>query len=96
MPIKLLELELDNFITNKISDRELNKVKNKIISSMVFQDISVLNKAMNLALYELLGDANNINTEINRYTCITNDDIQRVSKNIFSENRCSVLYYNAI
>jgi predicted Zn-dependent peptidase len=93
---KIIRHELDNFITNKVSDRDLNKVKNKMISSMVFQDMSVLNKAMNLALYELLGDANNINTEINRYTCITKADIQRVSKKIFLESRCSVLYYKAI
>ena len=93
---KIIRNELDVFISNKISDRELNKVKNKITSSMIFQDISVLNKAMNLALYELLGDAKNINTEINRYTCITKDDIQRVSKKIFAENKCSILYYKAI
>jgi len=93
---KIIRNELDIFISNKVGVRELNKVKNKIISSMVFQDIKVINKAMNLALYELLGDAENINTEINRYTSITNDDIQRVSRKILSENKCSILYYKAV
>ena len=32
--------------------------------------MSLLNKSMGLSFYELIGDANNINSEINRYEII--------------------------
>ena len=35
---------------------EMEKVKNKFESSTVFSNTSILNKAVNLSFYELLGD----------------------------------------
>ena len=41
--------------------------KNKTESMMAFEDMSVMNRATSIAMYELLGDANLINTELQRY-----------------------------
>jgi zinc protease len=84
---------LDELITEKISDRELEKHKNKIESSICFSNISILNKAMNLAFYELIGEPELINTEQEKYQGITADSIQQAARVIFLKENCSTLYY---
>ncbi|MCY1634278.1 M16 family metallopeptidase [Marinifilum sp. D737] len=87
--------ELNKIATEKITDYELQKVKNKIESSLVFSEISYLNKAMNLATHELLGDANEINTEVEKYRKVSIDDILNTSAKLFRKENCSILYYHA-
>jgi len=77
------------------TELELQKYKNKIESLLIFSESNILNKAINLAYFELLGDANLINTEKAAYLNVTREDIIRLSKNIFTEENCSELYYKA-
>jgi predicted Zn-dependent peptidase len=79
--------------TDKISARELEKHKNKIESSICFSNISILNKAMNLAFYELIGEPELINTEQDKYQEITADAMRGAAESIFQEGNCSTLYY---
>ncbi|MDN3659371.1 pitrilysin family protein [Ferruginibacter paludis] len=76
-----------------ITEKELQKVKNKTESSLAFEDMSVMSRATNLAMYELLGDAELINTELNKYQAVTTEELLNESKAIFNENNCSTLYY---
>jgi zinc protease len=78
---------------NGITDKELEKVKNKTESMMAFEDMSVMNRAASIAMYELLGDADLINKELERYKAVTADDILQQSKIIFDDNNCNTLYY---
>ncbi|MEI7595472.1 MAG: pitrilysin family protein [Bacteroidota bacterium] len=87
--------ELNNIAKGGITDNELFKVKNKIESRLVFSELSVLNKAMNLAYAELIGDANGINEEINNYHAVTKEQISKVAKTIFKKENCSVIYYKS-
>lgn len=87
--------ELNKIASEKVSDYELQKVKNKIESSLVFSEISYLNKAMNLATHELLGDADDINKEVCKYQKVTVEDILNTSVKLFRKENCSVLYYHA-
>lgn len=82
--------ELNN---NGVSETELTKVKNKVESTILFSEINVLDKAMNLAIAELLGDANLVNTEIDNYRRVTIEDIKEVSNTLFQQTNCSTLYY---
>jgi predicted Zn-dependent peptidase len=50
---------------------------------------------MNLAYYELLGDAGLLNTEIDKYLVITADEIQEAAKTTFNKEKSSTLYYLA-
>ncbi|OYT11194.1 MAG: peptidase M16 [Bacteroidetes bacterium 4572_112] len=84
---------LKEFIDNTPEDKNLEKVKNKFTSSNEHSNINILDKAMNLAFYELLGDANLINTELDTYLAVSKNDIQRVAKQIFREENSSTLYY---
>ena len=87
--------QLEFLKNNLVSERELEKLKNKIESQNAFSDAGALPKAMSLAMYELIGDADLINTEINFYRVITAHEIQRVANSLFQEQKISVLYYLA-
>jgi predicted Zn-dependent peptidase len=88
-----IDLELDNISNYDITDDEMEKVKNKFESVYQFGQISVLNKASDLAFYELLGDANKINTEIENYRNVSIDDVKDISKKLFMKSNSSTLYY---
>ena len=74
---------------------ELTKVKNKTESVIAFEDMSIMSRASSLAMYELLGDASLMNTELDKYQEINSQDIQQYSKNIFRESNSNTLHYLA-
>ena len=88
-----VEEEIQKFMKQGVEMKELEKVKNKTESAMVFEDMSLTSKASSMAIYELLGDASLINTELEKYKAVTPDAIARVSKEIFNKNNCCTLYY---
>jgi len=90
---KALNIELNKLQQEGISAAELEKVKNKTESAMAFEDMSVMNRAASIAMYELLGDANLMNTELSRYHAVTVEEIIEQSRIIFTENNCSTMYY---
>lgn len=85
--------ELEKLKMEKVSDAELQKVKNKTESMIAFEDMSVMNRANSLAFYELLGDASLMNTELDRYNSVTADEIQQESNKIFREENSNTLWY---
>ena len=85
--------ELKKLQEKGITEAELEKVKNKTESAMAFEDMSVMNRASSIAIYELMGDANLINTELSKYHAVTVTDMLHESRIIFNENNCSTLYY---
>jgi zinc protease len=87
--------EIQKLQQQGITDAELQKVKNKTESMMAFEDMSLTNRAASLAIYELLGDASLINTELDKYRQVTAADIIAESNIIFNENNSSTLYYCA-
>lgn len=86
---------IDQLNETPIKDEELDRIMNKIRTSKEFQEQGLLNRAMNLAIYELLGDANMINEENNLYRQITAGDIQRVAKQVLRKENCSILKVKA-
>lgn len=74
---------------------ELTKVKNKIESTMVFSEMSLLDKAMNLAYFELLGDADLINRETVHYLNVTAQQIKQQAQALFTKENSSTLIYLA-
>lgn len=83
-----------NLLQNEIvSTEELSKVINKLEASLVYSEISYLNKGINLAEMELIGDANLINDQFQFYRNITPEKINEVSKLLFQKTNCSTLIY---
>lgn len=87
--------ELEQLKTTPIPELELQKVKNKIESTLVFSEMNILNKAINLAFFELLGDAHLINKEVALYQEVMPLDIHRMANQVFTKDNCSELYYKA-
>lgn len=85
--------ELDKIKKQPLEERELEKVKNKIEATLVYSEVGILNKAMNLAFYELLGDAEIINQEVEKYRKISREQIKSTADKLFDKNNCSTLYY---
>jgi predicted Zn-dependent peptidase len=85
--------QLTNITEKGVTAYELEKVKNKIVSNLVFSEISFLNKAMNMAQYELLGDVNEVNKETEHYNAVTLEQIKVVANKVFRRENSSTLYY---
>ncbi|HPW43941.1 MAG TPA: pitrilysin family protein [Bacteroidales bacterium] len=92
---KTLMDEID-IIQNEVPDNiELQKVKNKLEARLTLSKVNVLNKAINLAFGEILGDAELINSEIDKYNAVSTDKIRDVARRIIQPEQCSTLYYLA-
>ncbi|MBO9681703.1 MAG: insulinase family protein [Flavisolibacter sp.] len=90
-----INVELEKMKQEKVSEAELQKVKNKTESMIAFEDMSLMNRANSLAYYELLGDASLMNTELDRYNKVTVEDVQQLSNEIFTEENSSTIWYLA-
>jgi len=90
---KAVEAELEKMRTEKVTTTELQKVKNKVESLIAFEDMSLTNRANSLAFYELLGDAGQMNHELEKYNVVTAEDILNESQVIFRAANSNTLYY---
>ncbi len=87
--------ELEKIKTIDIPADELTKVQNKTESTMIFSEMSLLDKAMNLASFELLGDADLLNHETGKYLQVTAAQIKELANNLFRKDNSSTLIYLA-
>jgi zinc protease len=87
--------ELEALKMEKVTDDELGKVKNKFESEHIFNNIHYLNVATNLAYFELIGKAEDLNVEVARYRSVTPDQLQCVALTAFQHKNASILYYKA-
>ena len=87
--------ELEALKTIEIDSYELEKVKNRYESEQIFNNLNYLNVATNLAFFELIGQAEDINYEVEKYRSVTSERIREVARKAFVRENCSVLYYKA-
>lgn len=87
--------ELEKIQQTPIGEAELTKVKNRTESVIAFEDMSVMSRANSLAMYELMGDAALMNTELNKYRHITTEEMTLYSRQIFRESNSNTIYYHA-
>jgi zinc protease len=85
--------ELEQLKTTPVDARELEKIKHKFESTVVFSETSVLNKAQNLAFYELLDRAELMNEEVDIYLKIQADEMLKAAQEIFQPNNSATLIY---
>lgn len=88
-----IEEELNKLKVELINENELRKVKNKVISAHLFSELNVLNKAINLATSELMGDANLVNKQIEFYEEVTAESMQELAKSLFKTENSNTLHY---
>ncbi|MDO4163990.1 MAG: pitrilysin family protein [Bacteroides sp.] len=85
--------ELEALVQSPIEAPELEKVKNKFESTQIFGNINYLNVATNLAWFELIGQAEDIDKEVGHYRAVTAEQLHAVARQAFREENSSVLYY---
>lgn len=85
--------ELQELQQVAIEEQELEKVKNKFESTQIFGNINYLNVATNLAWFELTGQAEDIDREVERYRAVTAEQLKVVAQETFREENSVVLYY---
>jgi len=87
--------ELEALKAAPVPERELQKLKNKVESTLQFSELNILNKAINLAFFELLGDAGIINQEAKLYQEVSTEELHKAAQAILTEENCSELFYKA-
>lgn len=87
--------EIDKLKSGEISDYELEKVKNKFEANTLFGELNVMNKAMNLGYYEMIGDLGLINREVDIYRSLAREEVADFSQRIFRIENSSTLIYRA-
>jgi predicted Zn-dependent peptidase len=87
--------ELERLAHDPLADEELEKVKNRFESEQIFNNMHYLNVAINLAYYELLGQAEDINREVAKYRALTAAQVQDVARRTFVRQKANILYYMA-
>jgi predicted Zn-dependent peptidase len=87
--------ELDALKRNTIDPEELNKVRNRSESERIFNNINYLNRAVNMAQLELIGQDRELADELSHYCSVSVKDVQSTARKLFIKKNCSVLYYKA-
>ncbi|HPR61309.1 MAG TPA: pitrilysin family protein [Prolixibacteraceae bacterium] len=85
--------ELNKLKNEVINTAELQKVINKVEANLIYAEIGYLNKAISLAAYELMGDAEMINRQSDFYRQVSSLKIRDLAENMFSDQNCSTLFY---
>ena len=87
--------EIDDMKAGNITEYEMEKVKNKFEANTLFGELNVMNKAMNLGYYEMIGDLGLINREVEIYRSLQATDVADFSKRTFRTENSSTLIYRA-
>ena len=85
--------EINRLKTIPIQRKELDKVKNKLLTYMAFSENELMNRAIGLCYHEMLDDASNINKEEKNYLSVKVTDIQDFVTQYFNEHQATSLYY---
>lgn len=88
--------ELRHIQENLIDEKELNRLRNTLESSLVYSEVSILNKAILLAFFASVDKEEEINLEGALYQSITKEDIQETARKIFVKERCNELVYRSL
>ena len=87
--------ELETLKHTPVDEHELEKVKNRYESEQIFGNINYLNVATNLAYFEMLNRAEDINDEVRKYRSVSAEQLQRVAQQAFTTENSNTLYYKA-
>ena len=87
--------EIDRLKNDPVPARETEKVKNKFEANTLFGELNVMNKALNLGFYEMLGDLSLVDREVELYRSIGAEEIMEFGRRVFRPENSSTLLYTA-
>lgn len=90
---KKLWEEIEKTKNELVPEDELNKVKIQSKTSFEFQKLDIADRALDLCWMEILGDANNLNFQVEKRQKITSQDIKNACAKYLTKNNSSTIYY---
>lgn len=87
--------EVNKLRAKTVEKNELQKIKNNMEASLVFSEMDVAGKALNLAFFELIGDAKDVNHETEKYQAVKAEQVKELAEKNLVDTNCSTLYYYA-
>ena len=89
-----MNAEFDQVKTELVSEQEFQKLRNQIESDFIQRNSSMAGIAESLAnYYTYYGNANLINTEIERYMKVSREDLMNAAKKYYTPQNRVVLYF---
>jgi zinc protease len=88
-----LENILKKFVQEGITENALQKVKNQAESSLVFSEVEVLNRAMNLAMAANAGNVDFVNQEAIKIQSVQKSDLDFWAEKLFLQDSSCTLWY---
>jgi len=88
-----LDQAIHEFVGYSFETVDLQRVKNQAEASLIFGEVEVLNRAMNLAMAANAGDANLVNLESENLAKVTLSEVANWAKKIFKEGKSNTLIY---
>ena len=83
--------ELERLANEPVSAEELEKIRNKFEANMLYGELNVMNKALNLGYYAMLGDLELVNSELDAYRSVGASDIMETAGRLFRRENSSTL-----
>ena len=93
---KLLLDTIQEFVQHGIDAEGLQRVKNQAEASLVFGEVEVLNRAMNLAMAANAGDVNLVNEESEKIAKVQVADLEKWAQRLFIQGKSNTLLYKKI
>jgi predicted Zn-dependent peptidase len=90
---KALDEAIAQFVSHEFLEEDLQRVKNQGEASLVFGEVEVLNRAMNLAMVANAGHVNYVNEEADKIEQVTMEEVNFWAKKIFVEGKSNTLLY---
>jgi predicted Zn-dependent peptidase len=91
---KSMDAVIEDLQKNLIPEKEFQKLQNQVENDFISANDNVGGIAESLANYEMyFGDANLINTELDRYRKVTREDLRAAANKYFNKNARVVLYW---
>lgn len=88
--------EIARMAQTEVGQEELQKVKNKLETALMFSNMKALDKAMNLGYFELLGSAALLNEEDRKYREVQPERIREAVERCLCSSNGSTIYYKAV
>ena len=92
---KAITDELERLLQDGADAMELEKAANRFESNLLFGNLNNDERAYNLAYYQMLGNAEGINMEAERYRSITSSQVLEIGRRLFRPENSSTLYYES-
>ncbi len=91
---KAIDEEVEKVKNEPISDREFQKLRNQMESTLVNSNAMIESRALNLAsAYTYYNNTNRVNEELDKLLAVTKEDLQNAARKYFTKENRVVLYY---